>query len=149
MHRSAYQFDIKQISCFINKQSSYLGCPLFCHLIHFKNQKPLLEDRKKLRRTILKYIQNSSLITPLSNEQKLTLLKPGNIPHIPDISLSISHCPGIGGFVITPFRGTSIGFDLEQIGRANKRMLSYLAKEEEIKQTPGLTALWSAKGRDV
>ena len=95
--------NLKEVSKLINYQGSYLACPLYCHLVEFNVRKFLLVHRKELRRRIFEYIEHSSSIKPLSESQKQTFLQPGVIPQIPDLSLSISHGPFLGGFVASTY----------------------------------------------
>ena len=136
--------DLKLFELIVKKHSLRLGCNLSCHLISFDQHSSSLEQRKKLREQLIQEIEK---LWPnkLSMEQKTFLLTPGNPPQIPFASVSLSHCAVIGGFIISPSFQASIGFDLEQFGRAKKKIVLRIANKNELNQSPSPSTLWSAK----
>ena len=139
---------VKQIQSLqqtVEQHSLRLDYKLSCYLYPCNSQVSSLEQRKKLRKLLTKEIENSWPNT-LSTEQKKQLLTPGNLPQIPFTSLSVSHSSFIGGFIISFNNQISLGFDLEQAGRAKERTaLRIASNEEELHQSPSPSALWSAK----
>ena len=142
-----------------------LGCRVYCELMSFnKGEKtgngkgrsnygrpggPFLEHREQLR---LRAVLLAEQIQALCPREKKLLLKPGTAPVLSFAGLSVSHCTigekFTGGFIMVPFdngRATSVGFDLEQRGRASKRVVLRIANREELCMSPSPCALWSAK----
>lgn len=135
---------IKLLKHTVEQNSLLLGYKLNCYLYPFNNQKSSLDQRKNLREQLIKEVENLWL-NKLSIEQKKQLLTPGTFPKISFASVSISHSSFIGGFIISPATQISLGFDLEQMGRAKERTVLRIANEEEWKQSPSPSFLWSAK----
>lgn len=73
-----------------------------------------------------------------------SVLDLNNRPKLPHQFVSISHCPVVGGFVISPY---SIGIDLEQKKRLSPSVIKRIAKNDEIKLFPEEVsqALWTIK----
>lgn len=88
--------------------------------------------REEIRRAIAHELGASERIFDLSRP----LLKVG------DRSVSISHCPTLGGFVhsLRP-----IGFDVEASDRVRPAAISRISKPEEADGAPSFAALWAAK----
>ena len=130
----------------VERNSLRLGYKLNCYLYPLNNQEHehVLDQRKNLRKFLTKEIEHY-WPNKLSIEQKKQLLTPGNLPQVPFASLSVSHSSFIGGFIISPATQVSLGFDLEQAGRAKKRTVLRIASEEELQQSPSPSALWSVK----
>ena len=155
---------LKNLEHIVEKNSQRLGCKLTCHLMTFDKKNSPMEQRKKLRRFLLHELEkrNPALLkkTPanlkstipgasdqkgiFSQEQKKILLKPGIPPKTSFASISLSHSTFMGGFIIAPFR-QSIGFDLEQWGRASEKTVLRISHKEELNRAPSSSALWSAK----
>lgn len=76
------------------------------------------EHRIKLRKQLYKYTKNKSV---------LDLTKR---PNLPDQSISISHCPKIGGFVVSK---KNIGLDLEQYQRLSQNLIKRISDNSEHK----------------
>ena len=128
----------------VEQNSFRLGYKLSCHLTPFSKHNCLLKQRKKLREQLTKQIEKK-WPGKLSKEQKNSLLTPGVPPKIPFASVSISHCAFMGGFIIFPFPALSVGFDLEEQGRAKENTALRISNKNEIKKSPSPSVLWSAK----
>ena len=63
-------------------------------------------------------------------------------PTLPHLFISISHCKGMGGFVIC---SQSIGLDVEEKSRLSVPLLERISSEEERRICPQLELLWTAK----
>ena len=140
----SYAYDSRENLRFFEKtveqNSSRLNCNLLCHLIPFN--KNILEQRKKLREQLIQKIES---IKKLSLEQKQSLLTLNTPPQVPFVSLSLSHCALAGGFIISPSAHLSLGFDLEQNGRAKEKTVLRISNQDELNQSPSASFLWSAK----
>ena len=120
-----------------------LNCPLLCRLIVFKKDLSFLEKRKKVRFSLVEEIANKK---SLSQEQEARLLTPGT--PVPFADVSLSHSTSMGGFVIGSLAYPalfSVGFDLEQAGRAKVKTVLRVSQQEELNQAPSPSFLWSAK----
>ncbi len=135
--------ELRTIESLLENHSRRLSCAFTCYLMDFGHKKFYLEQRKKLRKNMLSQIQKK--VTNLSNEQKKLLLTPGVPPHLPSRSLSLSHCFGLGGMIISESAQPSISFDLEQKNRIKAKTVAYISQEEELSQAPNPATLWSAK----
>ena len=135
---------IKILKQAVEQNSFRQGYKLICYLYPFNNQESSLDQRKKLRKLLIEEIEKNWSNT-LSIEQKKQLLIPGTLLQIPFASLSVSHSSVMGGFIISPDTQISLGFDLEQLGRAKERTVLRIASEEELKKSPSPSFLWSAK----
>mgnify|MGYP003352206894 CR=1 FL=1 len=73
-----------------------------------------------------------------------TLLDLKNPPKLNRHSVSISHCPQMGGFayVERPFQ---VGFDIEIFARINESVVKRIATKDELKRSPQPQILWCAK----
>ena len=118
------------------------GDYLYCHFIEFGNLGPTLERRIELRKSLVERLKIS--FGHFKKDWEKLLLIPGEPPIIPDISISISHCPLMGGFVFSFDKKTSIGFDIEISDRVD-RAIEYLSTYKEIKEAPEKSLLWVAK----
>ena len=133
----------KEITQTITQLCLCLNCPLLCRLIVFKKDFCFLEKRKKVRLGLVEEIANKK---SLSQEQKIHLLTPGT--PVPFADVSLSHSVSMGGFVIGSLAYPplfSVGFDLEQAGRAKVKTVLRISKQEELSQAPSPSFLWSAK----
>ena len=129
----------------VKQHSLHLDYKLNCYLYTLNNNTHVLDQRKNLRKFLTKEIEHY-WPNKLSIEQKKQLLTLGNLPQVPFASLSVSHSSFIGGFIISSNNQISLGFDLEQAGRAKERTaLRIASNEEELHQSPSPSALWSAK----
>ena len=152
--------DLRFFETTVETQGLRLDCKLICHLTIFDKQSSALENRTYLRKQLVhiieqKYKKNFSL------EQKKKLLTPGMPPQLPFVSVSISHCAFMGGFVTcrsdfldTPLpilksastnKRASIGFDLEELRRAKEKTVLRVSNQTELNHAPSPSALWSAK----
>lgn len=63
-------------------------------------------------------------------------------PVLNSLFVSISHCPKIGGFVLS---SKSLGFDIEDTRRISQKIIDRVSTEEELKICPQFELLWPAK----
>lgn len=133
--------DLSFLEKTVEQSSLRLGCDLHCYLSCFKNTS-LWEKRKNIREQMVQKVEEINILSP---EQKEKLLTPGAAIQIPFVSLSLSHCISIGGFILSPFIQSSIGLDLEQRGRAKEKTVLRISDQEELNLSPSADALWSAK----
>ena len=76
--------------------------------------------------------------------ESLKVLALSTPPRVSFASISISHCPTLGGFAFSPGR-VGIGFDLEELSRLSISAIERVSTSEEIASAPDRTLLWSAK----
>ena len=113
---------------------------------NFSKGKIGIEERNNLRQKLIKYIEAQKQVTFSKRHfYRNSLLQLGTKPKCPFASLSISHCPYLGAFVIVFDTKISIGLDMENIQRITKKCLYRIALKEEIVQSPSLALLWTAK----
>jgi phosphopantetheinyl transferase (holo-ACP synthase) len=67
-----------------------------------------------------------------------------SIPDSSKMSISISHCPGLGGFALTE-KPACIGLDLEVASRVDQKHIARMASPVELEQMPSPAHLWAAK----
>lgn len=84
----------------------------------FKWASTYSEHRLKLRRQLYKYTKNKSVLDLTQR------------PGLPEQSISISHCPKIGGFVISKKK---VGLDLEQYQRLSQNLIQRISDNVELK----------------
>ncbi len=116
---------------------------LHCHFMTFGATGPTWEKRLELRSLLVKDLENSFENFP--EDYKKKLLTPGSSPHLPGVSISISHCPLFGGFVFSSDKGLSLGLDIEEADRVSLRSVKYVSSLEEIGESPEVSFLWVAK----
>jgi 4'-phosphopantetheinyl transferase EntD len=98
--------------------------------------------RHALRQALVAALKTSG--TRLAPSNEASLLDLSTLPSTEDLSVSISHCPELGGFswVKKPW---TIGFDIEVIARVSKAAAARMSKPDEIAQAPSPWQLWVAK----
>ncbi|MDE0118728.1 MAG: hypothetical protein OXM55_01810 [Bdellovibrionales bacterium] len=142
------------------KKKESLKPSLFSIPIWYNKQNSTFQGRKYLREQLVQTIEQKYK-KKLSLEQKKKLLTPGIPPQLPYASISVSHCAFLGGFVISSLdfcndsssvqkstsikQQSSIGFDLEELGRAKEKTVLRISKKKELNKAPSPSALWSAK----
>lgn len=69
----------------------------------------------------------------------------GQVPDLSTLSMSISHCHGMGGYALTK-RPFQIGFDIEETTRMNPQVVRRVCEEaSEVEAAPSPAHLWVAK----
>jgi hypothetical protein len=63
-------------------------------------------------------------------------------PVFDSLFVSISHCLGMGGFVLS---SKSLGFDIEDKTRITQKIIDRVSTEDELKACPEFELLWPAK----
>jgi len=128
-------------SC-IEAKSDQCGHKVICQFIKFNTPNISLEERKLIRKYLVNAIEKKWNIT---ETQKINLLTPGSPTYTPFASISISHCPFLGVFIISSNPKVSLGIDIEFSKRAKKKTLSHISHSKEVNSAPSYSALWSAK----
>lgn len=94
------------------------------------------------RLEIRKYVQSCIWNSP-------TLMNVSETPDPQGISLSISHCRGMGGVFWSSNSTTPwphrLGLDVERTDRCNPKALLRVSSQAEIEEAPDAAALWTAK----
>jgi hypothetical protein len=80
-------------------------------------------------------------LNPSVREALFDLSKP---PRISGVSISISHCPSAGGFVINP-GSVQVGLDLEEVDRVQEPAVARISRTDEYAAAPSAALLWAAK----
>ena len=124
-------------------RESAVGRP-HCRFISFDDSGPVWEVRVALRNLLVEDLEKSFGDLSGDGGWRERLLKPGNRPHLPDVAISLSHCPSLGGFIFSAAKNFSLGFDVEEASRVD-RAVEYLARVEEIGSSPSRALLWVAK----
>ncbi len=93
--------------------------------------------RIEIRAQILSYLKAHH-----PNEASDTILNLNAPPILSSLFVSISHCPGMGGFVLS---SKSLGFDIEDTFRITQKIIDRVSSEDEIKACPQIELLWPAK----
>lgn len=70
------------------------------------------------------------------------ILDLSRLPELRSGYLSISHCPGLGGFAFDPHW---VGFDIEVTNRVTPELAARIGNIEEFAAAPNPAALWCAK----
>jgi len=96
--------------------------------------------REELRQHLAHSLQNQ--ITQFTEIKKLMDLN--QIPTPPGMSLSIAHCPLVGGFAKT-IPPNQIGFDVEVDDRVSAQSIARISKPDEVRIMPSPSHLWVAK----
>ena len=107
----------------VKKHSFRLGCKLNCFLTAFDKQNSAMENKKILRKRLVRKVESLSG-KKLSSEQKKVLLTPGAPPRVPFASVSISHSAFTGGFIIAPFVSNKIATDPQTSEKENNASTS-------------------------
>jgi hypothetical protein len=66
-------------------------------------------------------------------------------PQLLGYSISISHCPIAGGFLVSPIKGGQVGLDLEERSKVTREIVLRMSDEMEVLLAPEPAVLWSAK----
>ena len=122
-------------------QRHWKDCPYF-YCYPFEKSGPTLQERQRLRAILLNHLERS---IPLSKKNKSELSTPGRKPQIPSVSISISHCKVLGGFVFSTDSNVSIGLDLEEAKRVKPSVITHICQKKEVQQAPMNALLWVAK----
>ena len=117
--------------------------PLHCRFIVFDSQGPTWKKRLELRSLLIKDLGNS--LENFSEDYKRKLLIPGKPPKLPEVSISISHCPVLGGFIFSHNKNISLGLDIEKMDRVNLQSIQRVSGFDEINESPEISFLWVAK----
>ena len=81
----------------------------------------------------------------LSREDEFDLQNLSFPPQLRDHSISISHCPLAGGFVVCPLPDGHVGLDLEDRTKVTHEVVVRMGSEEESLLAPDPALLWAAK----
>lgn len=100
------------------------------------------QERKALRRFLRKTLLQNDI--DLSQNEQKSLLDLKYPPYLSKGSISISHCPGLRGFVFST-DADGIGLDMELTERVKRSAVSFLSNQEEIRCMPNASYLWVAK----
>lgn len=73
-----------------------------------------------------------------------TILDLAQVPSSEQVSISISHCPLLGGFALVR-KPIQVGLDVEQRDRIKPRIVKRVSTAEEVSNAPFLDFLWVAK----
>ncbi len=92
------------------------------------------EHRHKIRESIAR-----NLNLPIAEISDLS--RP---PETASWSISISHCPNLGGWVAIP-RPATVGLDIEEKDRLRPEVIRRVSSENELKEAPHPAYLWCAK----
>ena len=108
--------------------------------------------RRDIRRSLIEFMTEklkqrefenvdslSEAMSEIVNLSKLEL-----VPHTSFASISISHCPTMGGYVITP-APHCVGFDLELSSRVSPTLVERISSSDEFVESPDNASLWVAK----
>ena len=118
----------------------------YCCFILFSKQKTGDRERTILRQKLIQEItQHKSFKKHESRFYKKALLNLKQRPECPFVSLSVSHCNYLGGFVFVFGKKFSIGFDIENAQRVTKKIISRISSKKEVQQAPHPALLWTAK----
>ena len=128
---------------------------LYCEIKHFASHRVTWTKRKALRKQLVQSLQRIAMLKELCaqswdhagqiEKEWDNLLVPGGRPFHCWSTISISHCPFMGGFVFSFNTQFSLGFDIEIADRVNGKIINRIAQTEEIKQAPDKALLWTAK----
>lgn len=117
----------------------------------FGSEGPTWQARKELRKLLVKELETTygSLKKSLPNDffgkHCEKLLTPGTRPNCSFATISVSHCPVLGGFVFSFNQKITLGLDMEQSHRVNEQLMGRLSKTEELQKAPDPSLLWAAK----
>lgn len=75
-------------------------------------------------------------------DQMAKLFDLTQIPQPENVSLSISHCASVGGYVFSHY---NVGFDIEEKKRISPSVLKRVCSSAELNSAPDPAFLWSAK----
>ncbi len=140
----------------LHQLSGYLNVSYFyCELKDF-SQKPQWEDRVALRKTMVQQLKTQYQKHNKTCELKagkllksklleLALLKPGGDLKNNIAVISISHSPGLAGFVFSFDKNITIGFDIELTKRVTTPVIRRIATKKELTLMPHKALLWVAK----
>lgn len=66
-------------------------------------------------------------------------------PKVVGYSISISHCPIAGGFLVSPINDGQVGLDLEDRAKVSREIVLRMGDESEVLLAPEPAVLWAAK----
>ena len=132
----------KRLEAFIQSRfqelAEVLGVPsIGSHFRFFDREGPTWNQRQKLRQTLVSKLPPSPALAEL--------LQPGRPPQMAGMSISLSHCPLMGGFIFSTGADTSLGLDIEQSDRVRWPAVARVSREEEVREAPHPSLLWCAK----
>jgi hypothetical protein len=81
----------------------------------------------------------------LNEAQRFDLMNLSCPPRVEGVSISLSHCPRAGGFLLWPQKSAQIGFDLEDPGRIQGAVVERISTLAELNAAPSPALLWVAK----
>lgn len=93
--------------------------------------------RMLIRKGLLEYLKRDH---PAEIEDSIWDLE--SPPVLKSLKVSISHCHGLGGFVVC---SRSIGFDVEEKSRLTPKLVERISNPAEMKLAPHHELLWTAK----
>ncbi len=113
-------------------------------------------SRQQIRENIIKTLKFKK--HDLNKLAKNEILNLNLVPNLTQmmVGLSISHCPGLGGFAYCKLKapvefdtglgvGINVGFDIEEAQRVSMKVVKRVSTKEEILAAPSPEALWVAK----
>ena len=125
----------------------------FFYIPHFFLTRPVqqririsVQHRKELRRTILQKLLEAGI--KLSDSQQKIFCDINNLPNLPNGFISVSHCPGLQGFIYSikqSGKQKRIGLDVEVRSRVTMDLVSFLSSKTELDNMPNPACLWTAK----
>lgn len=121
-------------------QGYWKSCPYF-YFHYFDDLGPTWQARQRLRRILLNHLEEFIHL----GQYRVKLSIPGKKPWIPFVSISISHCKVLGGFIFSMDSCMSIGLDIEEVKRVRSDVIARLSQKKEIQQAPTDALLWVAK----
>ena len=95
--------------------------------------------RRLLRQRLVELCGNSA---PAAPDQLMDLRR---IPRVPGLSISVSHCPVVGGFLIVHNPFLTVGFDVEVAERITPEIENRMSLPGERDRAPIPGAAWVAK----
>lgn len=98
------------------------------------------ENRMKLRSSLQKHL----ILRGCSEASVISITDLNSTPLHDSYSISISHCPEMGGFATAPLP-IHVGFDVEVNARVTREAISRISSEEELKMNLSSAELWAAK----
>lgn len=102
----------------------------FSELLTSQNKEHRLHIRQSLQRQL----------APLD----AGLLELARRPRLPGWSISISHCPSVGGWVALP-GSNRVGLDIEELSRIQLPIVRRISEKSEIQCAPRPEFIWCAK----
>ncbi len=100
------------------------------------------DHRDRLREALRKHLISRGGVV---SEELEALSDLSRIPIFSNGSVSISHCPTFGGFVVHQGIGFQLGLDVEKRSRIRKEIAARVCDHDEIQFGPDPTLFWCAK----